>query len=536
MSERERAADAVVVGAGPNGLVAANLLADAGWDVLVLEAADRPGGAVRTEEVVAPGYRSDLFSAFYPFGRVSPILRGLELERFGLRWRRAPAALAHLLPDDECAVIAEDVDRTAESVAAFAPGDGDAWREEFQLWHQVREALVAAILTPFPPVRAATRLARRLGVGDGLRFARMAALPARTFGQQRFTGEGAQLLLAGNALHTDLGPGHSGGALFGWLLCMLAQDVGFPVPVGGAGALTDALVARLTTRGGRIECGRPVELVRAIGGRAVGVVAEDGEPIRARRAVLATVPAPTLYLHMLEPDQLPARLLADMRRFRWDDATVKIDWALAGPIPWTNPAAAEAGTVHLGADLAGLAGYSASLAGGRLPRAPFLVLGQMATADPSRAPEGGESVWAYTHVPRGLNWSADRLRRCADRIQSVVERHAPGFGERVVGRRIQGPQDLERADANLVEGAINGGSAALDQQLFFRPGPGLGRADTPVDRLFLAGASAHPGGAVHGGPGANAARAALVRDGVGGSVYAALIRRAHARIYAGQAG
>ncbi|HEX5117052.1 MAG TPA: NAD(P)/FAD-dependent oxidoreductase [Pseudonocardiaceae bacterium] len=531
MSEPVRTVDAVVIGAGPNGLVAANLLADAGWEVLVLESADRPGGAVCTDEFV-PGFRSDRFSAFYPMAALSPILHGLDLAGYGLRWRQAPTVLAHVLPDDRCAVISRDVEVTAASLAAFAQGDGAAWRAEFAAWSRIRHDLVDALFTPFPPVRSGLRLLRTLGAADGLRFARLATLPAGALGEERFTGDGGRLLLAGNALHTDLGPGDAGGAAIGWLLSMAAQDVGFPVPEGGAGRLARALADRLAARGGRIECGRTVTRVLAAGGRAVGVADAQGRLVRARQAVLATVPAPTLYLGLVGADLLPARLVSDLRTFRWDHGVVKVDWALSGPIPWRNPAVGGAGTVHLGTDLDGLAAYSTDLAAGRVAQRPFLVLGQMTTADPTRSPAGTESAWAYTHVPHGRPWTDGELARYADVLQRTVEHNAPGFTGRIIGRRVQGPADLSRADANLVDGAVNAGTAAPGQQLLFRPVPGLGRADTPIDRLFLAGASAHPGGAVHGGPGANAARAALARAGVGGGVYWAVLRRAIAAAYA----
>nr|WP_221219381.1 NAD(P)/FAD-dependent oxidoreductase [Prauserella isguenensis] len=521
--------DAVVVGAGPNGLVAANLLADAGWEVLVLEATPTLGGAVRSAEAIEPGFVTDLFSAFYPMAAASPVLAGLGLERHGLRWRHAPAALAHVLPDDRVALVSRDPAETAASFEAFAPGDGETWTEEAALWRRIRDPLLNALLSPFPPVRAAGRLARAAGTADGMRLARMVAMPVTAWTGERFRGAGAPAVHAGNALHTDLGPAQAGSAVFGWLLSMLAQDVGFPVPDGGAGALTAALARRFTARGGRIECGRPVSRVLTGSGRAMGVLADT--PVRARRAVLAAVPAPLLYGRMLDERILPPRVRGDLRRFDWDAATVKVNWTLSGPIPWTAPEAARAGTVHLGGDVAGLARYGLDVELGTVSDEPMLVIGQMAVADPSRAPDGCESAWAYTHVPRGLDWDGDRLRRVTDRMEALLERHAPGFGARVRGRLVQGPRELERANPALVEGAVGGGSAAMHQQLVLRPVPGLGRADTPVDRLFLAGASAHPGGAVHGGPGANAARAALARAGVGGVAYAAAIGGLHRLLY-----
>ncbi|GHF34447.1 phytoene dehydrogenase-like protein [Amycolatopsis bartoniae] len=523
--------DAVVVGAGPNGLVAANTLADAGWEVLVLEAAETPGGAVRTAELTAPGFRNDVCSAFYPLGAASPVISALGLEDYGLRWRHAPAPLAHVLPDDRVALLSRDLDRTLASVAQFDPADADAWRTEFEFFTSVRDSLLDALFQPFPPVRAAARLGRQLGVADGLRFARMVTLPVRVFAEERFGGAGAQLLFAGNAQHTDLGPSHAGGAVFGWLLAMLAQDVGFPVPEGGAGRLAIALTNRLTAAGGRVACQRPVTRIHTAGGEAIAVSDASGRLVRARRAVLATVPAPVLYQELLDPDVLPARFRDDLRRFHWDDPTVKVDWALSRPIPWRNPEAGQAGTVHLDADMNGLADYHHALAVGRLPEDPFLLLGQMTTADDTRSPAGTESAWVYTHVPRDHKWDRDSLRRFADHLEAVVERHAPGFTGHIQARAVHGPDDLFHIDGNLVGGAINGGTAAIHQELFFRPVPGLGRADTPVDRLYLAGASAHPGGAVHGGPGANAARAALRRSGRGGGAYRKVIERLHAAVY-----
>ncbi|HET9141645.1 NAD(P)/FAD-dependent oxidoreductase, partial [Actinophytocola sp.] len=362
------------------------------------------------------------------------------------------------------------------------------------------------------------------GPAEALRLARMFTQSVRAFGNERFGGEGGPLLLAGNAMHTDLGPDRAGGALFGWMLSMLGQDVGFPVPEGGAGRITDALVRRLEERGGRVECGRRVRRVLIANGRAVGVRDTDGTDVRAGRGVLADVPAPALYRELVGVAHLPTRMVADLDNFQWDDATVKVDWALNGPVPWAVAEAVGAGTVHLGGDVDELAGASNDLACGRDPDDPFLLIGQMTTADPSRSPAGTESLWAYTHVPRGQDWPADRVRRVADRMELAIERHAPGFRERIIGRVVVGPADFERHNPSLVEGAINAGTSALHQQLVFRPVVGLARADTPIDRLYLAGASAHPGGGVHGAPGANAARAALARNGAGGGLYRRAVR------------
>ncbi len=523
--------DAVVIGAGHNGLVAANLLADEGWSVLVLEQADSPGGAVRTEEVTEPGFRNDLCSAFFPLTAVSPVIRGLRLEEEGLRWRHAPEVLAHVLPDDRCAVLSRDIERTAASADEFAPGDGLAWKRLFSQWKDLREPLLDALFTPFPPVRPGLRLLRRTGTAEALRLARMLTLPARRLGEELFEGEGARLLLAGNAAHSDLSVDNAGSAVFGWLLAMIGQDVGFPVPVGGAGELTAALVRRLVARGGEVRCRRAVTEVLVAGGRAMGVRDAAGDPIRARKAVLADVPAPALYGGLVAPEWLPSRLLDDLGRFQWDSATVKVDWALSGPVPWKAEGARGAGTIHLGTDLDGLSAFGGDLVRGRSPRRPFLLFGQMTTSDPDRSPPGTEVAWAYTHAPRGVMEDRQALERQVARIEKTVEASAPGFRDLIRGRYVQGPLELADHDPGLVGGAINGGTTAIHQQLFFRPVPGLGRADTPVDRLFLAGSAAHPGGAVHGGPGANAARAALARAGRLGEGYAAVIRAANRAVY-----
>ncbi|MBE1488820.1 phytoene desaturase family protein [Plantactinospora soyae] len=526
-------ADAVVVGAGHNGLVAANLLADAGWDVLVLEATADPGGAVRSAEVTAPGYLSDLYSAFYPLGYASPVLRGLELDGYGLAWRHAPDVLAHLFPDDRAVLLHRDPERTAASVERFAAGDGQRWLTAYDEWRHLSGPLLDALFTPFPPVRGGLALARRLRTAGTLRMARRLVLPIRKLGAELFRGPGAPALMAGCALHTDLSPDEAGSGVYGWLLAMLGQQVGWPVPVGGAQRITDALVARLRERGGRIHYRTPVDRVLVARNRAVGARSADGLLWRARRAVLADVPAPALFLDLVGAARLPARLVEDLEHFRWDGSTVKVDWALAGPVPWRNPEVAGAGTVHLGADLDGLSRYASALHRGELPADPFVLAGQLSVADPSRSPAGTESLWAYTHLPFRRHWSAEEIGERVAAVEAVLERAAPGFGTLVRGRHVAGPAELAAGNPSLVGGALGGGTSAAYQQLFLRPVPGLGRADTPVDRLFLASSSAHPGGGVHGGPGANAARAALARDrALTGRAYAAALAAAHRAIYA----
>ncbi len=525
-------ADAIVIGAGHNGLVAANMLVDAGWDVQVIEATPQPGGAVRSGYVTAPGYLSDLFSSFYPLGYASPILKGMDLDQHGLHWTHAPDVLAHLHPDGRAAVVNRDLEATMASMEQFADGDGERWKHAYDDWREVSQQMLGVLFTPFPPVAAGLGLARQLRVSGSLRLARRLVLSVRQLGAELFRGEGAQLALAGCALHTDLSPEEAGGGVYGWLLAMLGQEYGWPVPVGGAQKITDALVSRLQQRGGRIEYDAPVERVLVARGKAMGVRTADGRDWRARLAVLADVPAPALYLDLVGAKALPPRLVEDLAHFRWDGATVKVDWAVSAPMPWKNPAAAGAGTVHLGADLNGLTRYSAQLATDELPSNPFLLLGQMTTADPTHSPAGTESVWSYTHLPHRQSWSPDEIAGHVERMEAVLEEHAPGFQRLVVGRNVFSPADMQREDPSLVGGAVGGGTAAAFQQLFLRPIPSLGRPDTPIDQLYLASASAHPGGGVHGAPGANAARAALARHKtLTGGLYKAVIGAGHRAIY-----
>lgn len=514
--------DAVVIGAGHNGLVAANDLADAGWDVVVLEAASEPGGAVRSAEVTAPGFLTDLFSAFYPMTAASPVMQRLGLDDHGLRWVHAPTVLGHARPDAPAALLHRDARRSAEGLERERAGDGEAWMQLHDTWDRYGRATLDALLSPFPPVRAGIRLGWRART-DLLELARMLVLPVRRLADERFAGPAPGLLLAGNALHADVTPEAAPSAMLGWLLCGLAQTVGFPVPEGGAGRITDALTARLEKAGGTVRCATPVERITVEHGRATAVDTPDGV-IRARRAVIAAVDAEVLFGRLLAEDDLPSRFLAGLRRFHRAGATVKVNWAVDGAVPWQDAALRQCGTVHVADSLAELTMTSAELAIDRLPARPFLLVGQMTTSDPQRSPAGTESLWAYTHVPQHPTSDADGdllrvgqplagsdLDRFVARMEDRLEAHAPGFRDRVLARHVQGPCDLEAADASLVGGDISGGTSQMHQQLIFRPVPGLARPETPVAGLYLASASAHPGGSVHGACGANAASAAIWR-------------------------
>lgn len=518
MAVRDRY-DAVVIGAGHNGLVAANRLVDAGWDVLVVEASEHGGGAVRTAEVTAPGFRNDLFSAFYPLAAASPVMRSLELERYGLRWVHAPEVLAHPTPEGPTALLSRDPERTAASLARFDAGAGEAWLGLYRRWLHQGPPLLEALMAPFPPIRPLLRLASRLGPRRWLDFARFTALPVRRIADEAGIGPGGALLLTGNALHADLTPDAAPSGLFGWLLASLGQQIGFPVPEGGAGRITEALIARLEGRGGTLATGCPVLRIVVEGGRARGVVLTEQTPVRARYAVVAACDAEVLYWHLVGPDHLPPRFVEQLRGFQRAHGTVKIDWALRGSIPWSDPTVAQAGTVHLADSLDELTVTAGQLAAGTVPAQPFLVLGQMTTADPSRSPSGTEAAWAYTHVPQHIRhdaagsvsgrWDADDRTAFTERIEARVETQAPGFRDLITARHVMTPSQLQDRNPSLVGGDLSGGTQQLHQQLVFRPVAGLARPTTPVQGLYLGSASAHPGGGVHGACGANAAHAAL---------------------------
>ncbi len=508
-------ADAIVIGSGPNGLVAANLLADAGWDVLVLEANERPGGAVRSSELIEPGYINDHCSAFFPLGVSSPAITKLSLEDFGLVWRRSEVVVAHESLDGHSAHIATSLDETARSLGS----DGDAWREFLAMWNQHSDVLLSALFTPFPPVRASARLARGLGPKGLIRFARTALLPVRRLGEEHFAGEQARRVIAGLALHADLLPESALSGFYGWLMSALAQTHGFPVPQGGAGMLTRAMVKRLESKGGSVVCSsRAVEVI-VRDRRGVAVKCEDGSEFDARRSILADVDAPALYSKLLPADALPDDVLRDLKNFQWDAATFKVDWNLNGPIPWHSDAARRSGTVHVGEGVDALSVDASQLARGVLTDSPFLLLGQQSMTDPTRQPAGKETVWAYTHVPHEIRsdvggkikgvWNESETNEFVDRIEREIEKRAPGFRDLVRGRHVMTPAKLQSDNANLVHGSIGGGTAQIHQQLIFRPIPGWGRPETPVRNVYLASSSAHPGGGVHGACGANAARAAL---------------------------
>jgi phytoene dehydrogenase-like protein len=496
----------VVIGAGPNGLVAAIRLAEAGRSVTVLEAADRPGGAVRTEALTLPGFRHDTFSSVYPAAVASPVFAGMPLERHGLRWIHPGVCYAHPLPGGRAVALYRDVERTAASLDSVQPGDGARWRTFVEPLIDGFEAVRSTMLAGFPPLAGAKRLVTDLGPVRAIRFGLLVPASARALGTRLFAGSGSRAWLYGSACHADVPPADPGSAIAFIYLNLMGHAAGWPSPEGGAQRLTDALVAYLRELGGEIRTSAPVVRIEAARGQVSGVRVAGGERLGADTVIADVMPHALL---ALAGDALPRAYAGLLRRYHYGPATVKVDWALDGPIPWQAPEARCAGTVHVSGDEDELLATVAQT-GNRLPSRPFMLLGQQSLADPSRAPAGKQTAWAYTRAPRsGIDWPRE-LDRHVERMEAQVERFAPGFRDRILARHVMGPADLERRNPNLVAGDVGGGSYRL-RQVIFRPVPGPSPYRTPLPGLYLASAATFPGGAVHGVPGDAAARAALSR-------------------------
>jgi phytoene dehydrogenase-like protein len=339
---------------------------------------------------------------------------------------------------------------------------------------------------------------------QALQFARLLPTSAVSLGRRLFESGGARAWLYGAAMHGDAPVLKPGSAIAGFYLNLLGHAVGWPSPRGGAGHLTGALVGYLRSLGGELRTGTPVERIASVSGRITGVELASGERIAAPIVIADVMPNE---LVRLAGDGLAGWYRSALKRYVYGLGTMKVDWALDGPIPWTDEAVRGAGTVHLGGTEDELLEAIAQ-SGERLPDAPALLLGQQSVADPTRAPEGRHTAWAYTHMPsRGIDWATERDRH-VERIEAQVERFAPGFRDRILGRHVLAPDDLQARNRNLVRGDVGGGSYRL-RQVVFRPLPKLSPYRTPLDGLYLGSAAAFPGGAVHGVPGDAAARAAL---------------------------
>ncbi len=465
---------AVVVGSGPNGLAAAIVLAQAGRDVTLYEASDTPGGGMRTAELTLPGFHHDVCSAIHPLGFASPFFRGLDLDAHGVRWTQPEAPLAHPLDDGSAVVLERSLSETA---AALGP-DGEAYRRLLgplvEGWDQLADDLLGPMGMPRHPIRFS-----RFGL-LGLRSARSLA--------GSFEGIRARALLAGLAGHSVIPLEMRPSAAIGLVLASLGHVVGWPFPEGGSQRLADGLISVLRSLGGEIVTQRPV---KALGDLPEGAL-----------KLFSVTPRQLLEL---AGDELPPRYRRRLSRYRYGPGVFKLDWALSDPIPWTASDCGRAGTVHVGGTFEEIAEAERHAWEGRAPERPFILLAQHSLFDRTRAPEGRHTGWAYCHVPHGSD------RDMTERIESQVERFAPGFRDCILARSVLGPASLAALNANNVGGDISGGANTLAQTLA-RPFPKRDPYATPIPGVYLCSSSTPPGGGVHGMCGYHAARSALGRS------------------------
>lgn len=517
--------DAVLIGSGHNNLVAAVLLAEAGWKVLVLEAVDRFGGAVATDELTCPGLPHDSFSTFHVRFAASPFYAQWRsrLERHGLRYRTSPVQVAAVFPDGTGLALYRRLNRTVSALGRESRRDGAAWHELVRLYRRVAPELQAVTNRPIPSGSTAlgafgTRL--KLGTQDTALLQQLTTSSLDAFTRRHFESEKSRAWFAGWAGQADHNPYTAGGAAVSWQYLALAQDpgTGVAVPEGGSGRLADALVAELRARGGEARAGAPVARVVIRGRTAYGVALADGSDIPARRAVIAGVAPGSLFGGLVPAELLPPGFARLVRGFRPGLPVFKLDLALDRPPEWrAGPAVAEATVVHVLPSLAHLGRVYQQAADGLLPDEPMLAVGQPAAADPTRTASGRTPLWVMVRsVPgRIVGDAAGRIApgtwdqvkdRFADRIIGLLERYAPGLEAALAGRHLMSPVDLESRNVNLIGGDPLAGSMHLDQMGPFRPFPGWSRYRTPVRRLFLCGASTHPGAGVTGSSGYALAR------------------------------
>lgn len=471
-----QAVDAVVVGSGPNGLAAAITLARAGRSVTVLEGSDNAGGGIRSAELTLPGFIHDLCSTTYPFGRLSPFFARQGLATQGLEWIEPPLSIGHPLDDGPPVCVGRTIDATAATLGDDAHPYRRLVEPLVERWASLQEDMLAPFHVPLWPPRA-LRLAL-----FGLRAIQSATSVAR-----RFEGVHARALFGGAAAHSILSVTEPFSAAAGLAMLASAHADGWPFPCGGSVRLADALVAELQQLGGTVETGRPVTRI------------EDCPP---HRVALFDV-GPRALVEICG-DRLSGRYRRALQGYRYGAGVFKLDLALDGPIPWRDPELSGAGTVHLGGTFEEIARSEFDVAQGRISEQPFVLLAQHSLFDPSRAPEGKHTAWAYCHVPNAS--TADMT----EQIIRQIERFAPGFRDRILAMVSTDPAQLERANPNDVDGDIAGGRHDLGQ-LFTRPTWRLDPYSTPDPRIFLCSASTPPGGGVHGMCGYHAARSALRR-------------------------
>jgi phytoene dehydrogenase-like protein len=468
MTDRGRV---VVVGAGPNGLAAAIVAAQAGFTVEVFEAEAEPGGAARTLALTLPGFLHDFGSAVHPMAAASPFFQSLPLRAHGLDWIHAPTPLAHPLDDGSAVTLERDLETCAKRLGP----DSSAWRDLFRplaaQWTDLAEEILHPIVhLPKHPVLLA-------------QFGLRALMPATKFANFYFHQPETKALFAGMAAHSFLALDEPMSSAVGLVLGATAHAVGWPIPRGGASAIANALVAHLRSLNGTLTTSRRVEQLSALGGY---------------RFALCDV-TPRQILHM---SPFPDAYRGQLQNYRYGAGVFKVDYAMSSPIPWKAHECAKASTVHVGGSMEDIAASEKAVRSGQHPEKPFVLVSQPSLFDPSRAPAGKHVAWAYCHVPNAS--TVDMLPR----LEAQIERFAPGFRDCVIARRVWGPAELEARDANLVGGDINGGVADW-RQLLLRPT--WRQYATPRSDVYLCSSSTPPGGGVHGMCGFNAAKLAVQR-------------------------
>ncbi len=469
--------DAVVVGAGPNGLAAAITLARAGRSVLVREAHAQVGGGTRTAELTLPGFKHDVCSAIHPLSRLSPFLRELPLAEFGLEWVDPPAAVAHPLDDGPAVIVERSLAATAETLGP----DAAAYRWLMEPFASHWPAMTHDLLGPLPLPPRHPILLTRFGIN--------ALWPATWMAALAYRGERAKALFAGNAAHSMLPLDAPLTASFGIILGSSGHAVGWPMARGGSQRITETMAAYLRTLGGVIETGMPVGNI------------DELPP--ARHVLLDLTPR---QIARLAGHKLPAGYVRKLNGFRYGPGIFKVDWALDGPIPWKDPACARAATVHLGGTFAEVARSEKVVWQGRHAERPFILLAQQSLFDDTRAPAGKHTAWAYCHVPNGSTVDMTNT------IAAQIERFAPGFRDRILASHTFNTAGMEQHNGNYIGGDINGGVQDW-RQFYTRPMLRAVPYSTPNPGLFICSSSTPPGGGVHGMCGYHAARAVLRSKG-----------------------
>ncbi|MCQ8782087.1 phytoene desaturase family protein [Mangrovibrevibacter kandeliae] len=512
--------DAVFIGAGHNALAAAVHLASRGWSVGVFERNEAPGGACRTEEVTLPGFRHDLYATNLGLFAGSGFFRdhGDALARHGLAFVPTDDCFASPAPDGSWFGVSRDIEKTVARATALSPADAARWRQMVADFAGDAPHLFALLGAPMGRRRLAAlgwKAWRAKGTSGLLELGRLLTSSPREFLQRNFEAPLIQAALGAWGMHLDFAPDVAGGALFPYLEGMVDQTMGMVIGKGGADTIIKAMVARIEELGGSVVTGAEVSAIRRRSGRADGIVLADGSEVAARRAVIAGV----------TPGALVDRLLASSagsgddgfdrgaRTFRHGPGTMMVHLALSGLPDWTAGAELQRFLyVHLAPDLDGMAQAYAEAMAGLLPRRPLLVVGQQTAVDPSRAPAGRHTLWVQVRVVPGTirgdaagriearDW-AQAGAAYADRVIDIIEDYAPGTRAKILGRHVETPADLERRNPNLVGGDGIGGSHHLSQNFLFRPMPGWARYRTPVDGLYLIGASTWPGGGLGAGSG-----------------------------------